>query len=129
MAENRYTYDELLGKVDGNDYEVARAAAGALALVPRDVADKVSAQCFFLRINQDGIYLPGSVLEGRSVIGFESDFFVKFRNNPAKQTEIILRGCAHHMLGHQKGWEHKDPGEDMEADMLAHQWIANWANI
>jgi hypothetical protein len=97
--------------------------------VPRDVADKVAAECFFLRISLEGVYLPGSVLAGRSVIGFESDFFAKYRSNPTKQTEIILRECAHHMLGHQKGWEHKDPGEDMEADMLAHQWLANWATL
>lgn len=129
MAENRYSYDELLGMVDGNDYDVTRAVAGALVLVPRDVADKVAKDCFFLRVDQEGIDLPASVLAGRSVIGFASDFFARYKSSPSKQTEVILRECAHHVLGHQKGWERRDPGEDLEASMLAHQWLANWANL
>jgi hypothetical protein len=127
MAVNRHGFDDLIGMVDGNDYQTLRAVAGALTLLPRDIAERLAAECFFLRFEADGTYLPASVQEGRSIIGFASDFLVKYKSNPSMQTQVILRECAHHMLGHHKGWEHRDPGEDMEADMLVHTWLANWA--
>jgi hypothetical protein len=126
MAVNRHSFDELIGMVDGNDYSTLRAVAGALTLLSRDIADRVARECFFVRFDSDGTYLPASAPEGRAIIGFASDFLTKYKSNPSMQTQVILRECAHHMLGHQKGWEHKDPGEDMEADMLVHTWLSNW---
>ena len=127
MPEGHYSFEELIGMVDSNDYQTSHSAAGALTLVPRDVASKVTGECLFLRFEVDGAYLPASILAGRSVVGFASDFFEKNKNNPAKRTEIILCECAHHILGHQKGWEHKDRGEGEEASALAQRWLAEWA--
>ena len=124
MAENRHSFDELIRMVDGNDYQTIRSVTGALTLLPRDIAEKVAGECFFLSLTGRNVSAR-SIQEGRSIIGFASDFLIKYKNDPSMQTQVILRECAHHMLGHQKGWEHRDPGDDLEADMMVSQWLAN----
>ena len=106
---------------------MSHEVAGALTLVPRDAASKVTGECLFLRFEVDGAYVPASVLAGRSVIGFASDFLEKNKSSPARRTEIILCECAHHILAHQKGWERKDRGEQDEANALAQRWLSEWA--
>ncbi|MGA2112541.1 MAG: hypothetical protein ABSG98_10400 [Anaerolineales bacterium] len=84
MPEGHYRFDELIGMVDSNGYQTSHEVAGGLTLAPRDVADKVTGECLFLRMEVDGAYHPASVLFGRSLIGFASDFFEENKNNPAK---------------------------------------------
>ena len=127
MAVAHRTYDELSGMVDSNDYQTAQIVAGALTLVPIDVADQVTSSCLILRFEDDGAYVPASVLAGRSIISFSSDFLQKHKNSPTMQTEAILLQIANHILGHQKGWERKDQGEDEAAHALVRQWLAEWA--
>ena len=128
VSEDHCTFDELIGAVEGNEFDMCHTVAGVLTLVSRRIAEKVTAECVFLRFEGDGEYLPASILAGRSAVGFASDFIEQTKNKPAKRTEVILRACAHHMLGHQTGWDHKDQGEEDAAMALAHEWLAEWAS-
>jgi len=126
VSRDHCSFDELIGTVDGNQYEMCHAVAGVLTLVSREVAEKVTGECVFLSFEGDGEYLPAGILAGRSVVGFASELIARTKNNPTKRTEVILRACAHHMLGHQKGWDLKNQGEEDAAMALAHEWLGEW---